>query len=70
MADSEVSGVTVIKLIPFRSLQSIILFLSIKKERKQSEMIKKPISRSKCEKPTPRGEKECMYGNLGSEEDN
>lgn len=33
-------------------------------------MIKKPISRSKCEKPTPRGEKECMYGNLGSEEDN
>lgn len=33
-------------------------------------MIKKPISRSKYEKPSPGGEKECMYGNLGSEEDN
>lgn len=45
-------------------------FLTIKKKRKQSEMIEKPISRSKYEKPSPGGEKECMYGNLDSKEDN
>lgn len=33
-------------------------------------MIKKPISRSKYEKLSPGGEKEYMYGNLGSKEDN
>lgn len=33
-------------------------------------MIKKPISRSKYEKPSPGGEKECMYGNLGCKENN
>lgn len=33
-------------------------------------MIKRPISRSKHEKPSPGGEEECLYGNLGSKEEN
>lgn len=33
-------------------------------------MIKKSISRSKYGKPSPGGGKECMYGELGSKENN